>query len=156
MIQELASSKFLFFCRYGLTTLLLLTANVAVAQNIPSAAKQEVLIRSTLATFNDANLSGDYSVMDLLSSKPFREQVGADKLKSGFKEFADKHLDLAEVVVAKLMPTKATTVDGDGVMTTEGYLDLSQLRLHYTLKHILSDAQWKLIDINVTTDELPK
>jgi hypothetical protein len=60
------------------------------------------------------------------------------------------------VVVAKLMPTKATTVDDAGVMTTEGYLDLSQLRLRYTLKLILSDAQWNLIDINVTTEDLPK
>jgi hypothetical protein len=156
VIRSSANSKFGLVFYSGLTTLLFLTASVAEAQNIPSAAKQEVLIRSTLSTFNDANLSGDYSVMDLLSSKPFREQVGADKLKSGFKEFADKHLDLAEVVVAKLMPTKATTVDGDGVMTTDGYFDLSQLRLHYTLKHILSDAQWKLIDINVTTADLPK
>src|ERR1700733_14101867 len=114
MIGRLSSSKLRLAYCYGFMSLLLLTYGVAEAQNIPSAAKQEVLIRSTLSTFNDANLSGDYSVMDLLSSKPFREQVGADKLKSGFKEFADRRLDLAEVVVAKLMPTKATTVDGDG------------------------------------------
>jgi hypothetical protein len=156
MIRFLANLKMRLHLNFGIISLLLLTAGVAEAQNIPSAAKQEVLIRSTLSTFNDANTSGDYSVMDLLASKPFREQVGPDKLKSGFKEFADKHLDLAEVVVAKLIPTKATSVDGDGVMTTEGYFDLSQLRLHYTLKHILSDAQWKLIDINVTTADLPK
>jgi hypothetical protein len=156
MVRNALSLNFCLSCLSGLITMLLLAAGAAEAQNIPSAAKQEVLIRSTLSTFNDANLSGDYSVMDLLASKPFHEQVGAEKLKSGFKEFADKRLDLVEVVVAKLTPTKPTTVDGDGVMTTEGYFDLSQLRLHYTLKHILSDAQWKLIDINVTTADLPK
>jgi hypothetical protein len=39
---------------------------------------------------------------------------------------------------------------------SSGYFELSQQRLGYTLKHILSDARWKLIDINVTTADLPK
>ena len=131
---------------------LLLAAGVAEAQ----AATQERLIKSTLSTFNDANLSGDYSVMNLLSSKPFRETLSPDKLKTGFKEFADKHIDFAEVVTSKLVPTKTTTVDEDGVMATEGYFDTSRMRVRYTLQHLLSDGEWKVLAIDVKTDELPK
>lgn len=114
------------------------------------------VIKSTLSTFNDANPSGDYSVMNLLASKPFRDTLGPDKLKAGFKEFADKHIDFTDVVNAKVVPTKTTTVNEDGVMATEGYFDTSRMRVRYMLQHLLSDGEWKVLAIDVKTDELPK
>jgi hypothetical protein len=126
------------------------------AQNIPSASAQEGIIKRSLLTFNDANVTGNYTVMNALASKPFRESLSAEKLKETFKAFNEKHIDFGDIVLVKPVVTKPTTIDDDGVMVTEGYLDIPTMRVKYVLKHLLSDARWQLLGINVATDDPPK
>ena len=42
---------------------------------VPTDDEQEILVKTTLMTFNDANLTGNYSVLRDKASKPFREQL---------------------------------------------------------------------------------
>lgn len=47
----------------------------ASAQNtVPSDLVQEKLIKTYLVTFNDANLTGNYTVLHAKLSKPFRDR----------------------------------------------------------------------------------
>ena len=128
----------------------------AFAQNIPSEAAQEVIIKSSLLTFNDANMTGIYTVLNAAGSKPFREGLSAEKLKEAFKAFNDNQIDISAVVASKPVPTKATAVDADGVMVTEGYFDVPKMRVVYVLKHLLSDGKWRLLGVNVKTIDPPK
>ncbi len=53
----------------------LLLMTLAQAQDkIPSAFMQEILIKTALLTLNDANVTGNYTVLHAKLSKPFREQ----------------------------------------------------------------------------------
>jgi hypothetical protein len=142
--------------QFGTCALLLGIPTPALAQNIPSEARQETIIKSSLLTFNDANLSGDYTVMNALGSKPFRETVSPQQLKEAFKVFSEKQLDISAVVSAKPVVTRPTVVNSDGVMITEGYFDTPNMRVSYTLKHLLSDGKWKLLGVNVSTTDPPK
>jgi hypothetical protein len=142
--------------RIGTWALLLSISTPVIAQNIPSEARQEALIKSALLTFNDANLSGDYTVMNALASKPFRDTITPQKLKEAFKVFNEKQLDISGVILAKPVATKPTAVDSDGVMISEGYFDTANMRVNYTLKHLLSDGKWKLLGVNVSTTDPPK
>ena len=72
----------------------------AAAQQVPVPLVQEVLIKATLMTFNDANITGNYDVLHAKLSKPFRDQFPPEKLKEAFKVFADNHVDF-EIVTAK-------------------------------------------------------
>ena len=128
----------------------------AMAQNIPDATVQEKIVKSWLLTFNDANLSGNYAVLNALSSKPLRDQLPPEKLKEAFKAFYDNQIDISEVVVSKMVATTPTTVDADGVMVAQGYFDTKNDRVLYTVKTLLSDGKWKLLGINVKTEDLPK
>jgi len=81
-----------FLCWTILGTLLL--AAPARAENtVPSAELQEILIKTSLLTLNDANLTGNYTVLHARLAKAFRDQITPDGLKKGFKTFADQKVD---------------------------------------------------------------
>ncbi len=128
----------------------------AMAQNIPDATVQEKIVKTWLLTFNDANLSGNYAVLNALSSKPLRDQLPPEKLKEAFKAFNDNQIDISDVVISKMVVTTPTTVDADGVMVAQGYFDTKKDRVIFTVKTLLSDGKWKLLGINVKTEDLPK
>src|ERR1700735_5544060 len=64
------------------------------AQTVPSATVQEILIKTSLLTFNDANITGNYDVFHARLAKPFRDQFPPQKLAEIFKGFRDQHVYL--------------------------------------------------------------
>jgi hypothetical protein len=87
--------------RFSTTIIVVLTANIvlgntvmAQSQAIPTPIVEEVMVKTSLLTLNDANLTGDYDVMHARMAKPYREKFGADTLKQAFKAFAGKHIDV--------------------------------------------------------------
>ena len=73
---------------------LMLTASAVQAQNkVPSERGLEALAKATLLTFNDANVTGNYTVFHAKLSKPFRQQFSPERLEETFKDFARKEID---------------------------------------------------------------
>ena len=84
------------------------SAAARVENKVPSATVQEVLIKTTLLTLNDANITGDYGVLHARLAKPFREQFSAEKLKSIFQSFRDKHVDYGIIAASRRsLPARA-------------------------------------------------
>ena len=74
---------------------LVLAMGAAQAQNkVPSERALEVLVKASLLSFNDANVTGNYTVLHAKLSKPFREEFPPEKLKEAFKEFSEKNIDI--------------------------------------------------------------
>ncbi len=131
-------------------------APAAQAQNkVPSAQALEALVKASLLTFNDANVTGNYSVLHARLSKPFRDQFPVERLKQAFSEFNKKSIDLE--VIAALKPTydPAPRVDDDGKLLVKGYFPTEPLYVYFILDFIPSDGEWKLIRINVKVDSPP-
>lgn len=134
--------------------LTLLAAVGAPAQNkVPSERSLEALVKSTLLSWNDANVTGNYTVFHAKLSKPFRDQFPPDRLKQTFKKFADENIDID--VIAAMKPTydPAPVVDDKGKLVVHGYFPTEPLRVIFALEFIPSDGEWKLISINVKTDK---
>ena len=121
----------------------------ALAQKVPNATLQEMLIKAALLSFNDANVTGNYSVFHAKLSKPFRDQFPPEKLAETFKGFRDQHVDFELIVAKQPVPVEEAKVDDRGVLTIKGYFDTQPSRVNYDLAFILSDGDWKLIRINV-------
>jgi len=133
---------------------LILATSVAQAQNkVPSERALEALVKTTLLTFNDANVTGNYTVFHAKIARPFREQFSVERLERTFRDFSKKHVDVD--IVAALKPTydPAPKVDGDGKLLVKGYFPTEPLRVYFNLEFIPSDAEWKLISINVKVDD---
>ncbi len=116
------------------------------AQSVPPPLVQEVLIKTTLLTFNDANITGIYDVMLAKASKPFRDKFSPQNLKDGFRAFAGRHIDV--IAAMPTVPTADAKID-DGVLELRGYFDTTPGRLTYTLNFAVSEDDWKLYRISV-------
>lgn len=121
----------------------------ALAQKVPAPELQEVLIKASLLSFNDANVTGNYAVFHAKLSKPFRDQFAPEKLAEIFKEFRDKHIDFDIVAAKKPINAEEPKVDDRGVLSIKGYFDTTPSRVNYDLAFIISDGEWKLIKIDV-------
>lgn len=138
-------------CRLALPVCFGLMSSAAFAVPVPSASEQEVLVKTSLLTFNDANLTGNYTVLNAKGSRPFRDQLGPEKLKSGFQGFVDKHIDISGIA-AKPNVTDEAKIDDSGILILTGSITISDsFKVTYSLKYIQSDGEWKMIGINVKT-----
>jgi len=129
-----------------------LVLNGAPAQaqlKLPTQNAQEVLIKTTLLTFNDANVTGNYSVLHAKTSKPFRDEFSPDRLKEVFKVFAEKHIDFDVIAAKTPLPTQEAKIDENGKLILQGYFDTTPNHVYYDLHYILSEGDWKPIEINV-------
>lgn len=128
---------------------ILLAASPAFAQKPPDAFTQEVLIKASLLTFNDANVTGNYTVLHAKLSKPFRDSFPPERLKEVFKVFHDKKIDFDLIAAKQPAASKPASVNDNGVLMLHGYFDTTPSRVNYELDFIMSDGEWKLIRINV-------
>ena len=134
----------------ALAAVTMFASHAALAQSLPSPMEQEVLVKNSLLTFNDANVTGNYSVLHDKGSKPFRDELSADKLKESFKEFADKHIDFDIVAVKPITPSGEAKIDDDGQLSLKGVVVISDSRkITYKFDYIRSEGEWKLIGLNV-------
>lgn len=130
---------------------LLLTEAPARAENtLPPASMQEQLIKTTLLTFNDANLTKNYNVLHARMAKPFREQFTAARMQQVFKGFSDKGINLASFVVLAPVVDEAK-VDGDGVLHLSGYFKTEPYQTYFNLDFVPSENEWKPTRLNVNT-----
>jgi len=128
----------------------LLLAVPAYAETaLPTEQVQEKMIKTSLLTFNDANLTGNYTVLHARLAKPFREQFSPDKFKQAFKSFADQKLDLSPIVLKPAVATTPSKIDERGALILRGYFDTAPSRVTYELDFIPSETEWKLLKINV-------
>ena len=133
----------------GLLVTLFAAVSVSAQNKVPSERSLEALVKSTLLSWNDANVTGEYAVFHAKLSKPFRDQFPPSRLKEIFKKFANENIDIA--VVAAMKPTydPAPVVDDKGKLVVHGYFPTEPLRVIFALEFIPSDGEWKLISINV-------
>jgi hypothetical protein len=139
----------------AIAAVLLWVAPAGAQNKVPGERALEVLVKSTLLTFNDANVTGNYAVFHAKLSKPFRDQFPPEKLKATFKDFADKHIDFDVVAALKPVYEPAPAIDDEGKLHVNGYFPTEPTRVAFSVSYIPSDGEWKLISINVKTVKAP-
>jgi hypothetical protein len=130
--------------------LLLLLAAPAWAQNrVPASKPLEALVKATLMTLNDANLTGDYRVFHARLSGPFRQQFTPERLKQSFREFNEKNVDIDIVCALSPIWEQPPFVDPQGKLILRGMFPTEPTRVSFEMDFVAWDGDWKLIRINV-------
>jgi hypothetical protein len=140
----------------GLALFGTMLASPAMAQKMPGPLGMEALIKATLLTFNDANVTGNYTVLHAKLAKPFRDQFNPDKLKSTFKSFADQQIDFDVIAAHAPVASEEAKIDDRGALLVKGYFDTRPARVSYDLAFIPSDGEWKAIKLNVDVKPAPE
>jgi hypothetical protein len=125
----------------------------AHAAPVPTDDEQEILVKATLMTFNDANLTGNYSVLFDKAARPFQAQLTVPKLVDAFKVYRDKKINMESIVVADMDAGNKATIDADGVLNIKGKFKDDEKRIRFDLKFVNEQGTWKLLGINVAYKE---
>lgn len=121
----------------------------ALAQTsmLPTPPVEEVMVKTTLLTLNDANLTGNYDVLFARMARPFRERFTVDTLKQAFKSFAGHHIDA--IAAMPIVSSSKPEINGRGELMLRGYFDTTPSRLSYQLDFAVSEGEWKPVTIDV-------
>ena len=133
-----------------LAGLVMFSTAAAYAQAMPSSLAREIMIKTTLTTFNDANLTNNYTVFNALASRPFSEQLPPEKLSEVFKTFRDQDIDISAITAFKPVEEPAPFIDSKGLLQMTGYFETSPSYVAYDMSFIgTNDGGWRMIAINV-------
>lgn len=133
----------------GLLALAMMSLTPALAADIPSDDDQDVLIRSTLMTFNDANMTNNYSVLYAKASKEFQTQITLEKMQTAFEAFRKSELFFEDVVTADYDSYEKAMIDGEGALVLAGVFKTDDMQVKYRIRYVQNNKVWKLLGINV-------
>jgi hypothetical protein len=136
----------------GMAVLLAMPAGAS--DRVPSATTQEILIKTSLLTLNDAIVSGNFTVLHAKAAKPLREQFGPDDVKQAFKKFVEQKIDMAAIAASSPVATDAAQIDDRGALLLRGRFDVGSSRVSYKLDFVPSEGEWKPIKLNVDVKPL--
>ena len=122
----------------------------AAAEKLPVSVEQAFyLIRSTLLTLNDANRSGNYSVLRDLAAPDFQAKNSAADLADSFADLRRRKFDLFVAALIAPQFTAAPVLDGKGMLRLTGHFPTRPQQIDFDLLFQNAGAQWRLFGISV-------
>ena len=131
-------------------------AQAAPKQNPGVGVEQALyLIRSTLLTLNDANKSGNYTVLRDLAAPGFQEKNSAADLAAIFTDLRRRNFDLFAVALAAPQLTATPARDDKGMLRLTGFFATRPQQINFDLLFQDIGGQWRLFGIAVQTPDAP-
>jgi len=127
------------------------------AQAPPSVSIEQVLYltRSTLLTLNDANRSGNYSVMRDLAAPDFQARNTAADLAQIFADLRRRNFDLYGAALLAPQLTAAPALDAEKRLRLTGFFPTRPQQINFDLSFQVVGGQWRLFGISIATPEAP-
>jgi hypothetical protein len=124
-------------------------------QQLPVSLEQALyLIRSTLLTLNDANRTGNYTVLRDLAAPDFQAANTAADLAQNFTDLRRRKFDLFTVALAAPQLTAAPALDGSGMLRLTGFFPTRPQQINFDLLFQNTAGQWRLFGISVATPQV--
>ena len=110
-----------------------------------------ILIRKTLLTLNDANLTGNYTVLRDLSAPEFQKQFNAARLSETFADLRKRKLDLSPIVLFHPKLTRKPEFKGKNIIRLTGYIPTKPEQVNFDIFFQRNSNRWLLIGLSVNT-----
>ena len=123
--------------------------------NLPVNLDQALyLIRATLLTLNDANRSGNYTVLRDLAAPGFQTKNSAADLSLIFADLRRRHIDLYAAALMAPQLSSPPSLDNNRMLRLTGFFPTQPLRINFDLLFQNIDQSWRLFGISVQTLEV--
>ena len=107
-----------------------------------------VLIKGTVTALDQANVTGNYSVLRDLGTPVFRDKFDQAALTQAFADLRARKLDLSQALLVNPNLTKRPEFK-DGEMILTGYFPAEPLNITFDLRFAQLDGVWRLAWIGV-------
>ena len=128
-----------------------LEPELAIAPQIalPPAEDLLGLIRATLIALNQANQTGNYTVLRDLAAPDFRNLNDASRLGAIFQVLREQAVDLTPLLRIPPEVSRAPTIDANGFLSLVGFFPTQPLRVNFDLSFQMSGNVWRPYGISV-------
>jgi hypothetical protein len=114
------------------------------------------LIRSTLITLNDANHSGNYTVLRDLAAPDFQARNTAADLSQIFSDLRRRNFDLYGAALLAPQLTSVPALDQRGFLHLAGFFPTRPQQINFDLLFQVVANQWRLYGISISTPDAPQ
>lgn len=122
--------------------------------SMPVSTEQALyLIRSTLLTLNDANRSGNYTVLRDLAAPDFQARNTAADLSQSFSDLRRRNFDLYGAALLAPQLTAVPALDQRGFLRLAGYFPTRPQQINFDLLFQNVVNQWRLFGIAIATPD---
>ena len=115
--------------------------------SVPSDDVLLLLIRSTLIALNQANVTGNYSVLRDLAAPSFKEANSADKLAQVFAKMRERKLDLSLILVIQPKLYRRAEIGPKGILRITGFFEMEPKPINFDLMFQAVQGRWRLFGI---------
>jgi hypothetical protein len=126
----------------------------APQQQLPVSLEQALyLIRSTLLALNDANRTGNYTVLRDLAAPEFQAKNTAADLAQVFSDLRRRNFDLFSVALTAPQLTAAPALDDSKMLRLVGFFPTRPLQINFDLVFQNVGGQWRMFGVAVATPQ---
>jgi hypothetical protein len=118
---------------------------------LPDSFKLNLLIRSSIIALNQANQTGNYTVLQDLGAPAFRASNNSTRLAQIFAGLRQRKLDLSPVLFFTPKLVAQPQIAPNGLLRLMGYFPTAPERVNFNLIYQMVDGQWRLFGIGVNT-----
>lgn len=108
-----------------------------------------ILIRSSLLAVDQANKTGNYTVLRDLGAPGFQSANTATRLGEIFANLRSQNLDLSGVAVLEPQLTVLPTIGANGMMRMVGFFPSVPTQINFELLYAPVDSRWRLFGIGL-------
>jgi hypothetical protein len=113
------------------------------------------LIRSTSLTLNDANRSGNYTVLRNLAAPDFQARNTAADLSQNFADLRRRNFDLYGAALLAPQLTALPALDQRGFLHLTGFFSTRPQQINFDFLFQEVANQWRLFGIAINTPDTP-
>ena len=134
------------------------TAESATRPAVPDDYKINILIRTTIIALNQANATGNYSVLRDLAAPNFQAANSQARLVDIFAALRERKLDLSPILFFDPKLVQLPAIQDDGRLRITGYFDTRPERVIFDLIFENIESDWRLfgVAIDVTPADHPR
>jgi hypothetical protein len=118
---------------------------------LPDSYKLNMMIRTAIVALNQANQTGNYTVLRDLGSISFRMSNDPSRLAEVFAALRKRQLDLSPVLFFTPKLVQQPQVDERGLLRLVGFFETAPERVNFDIYYVFEAGQWRLFGIGLVT-----
>lgn len=120
---------------------------------VPDGYQLSLLIYATMTALDQANATGNYTVLRDLAAPEFQRINPAQKLSAIFAGYRERRVVLAPVVLYQPRLLEEPTVAPEGLLRLKGFFPTKPLRIGFDLSYQIVGGAWRLMALSISPSE---
>jgi hypothetical protein len=128
--------------------------SAAPAASVPSDDVLLMLIRSTLIALNQANATGNYTVLREMGAPGLQKANSAARLAEAFANLRHRNLDLSPILLFQPKLYRKPEITSRGMLRVTGFFPTEPERVKFDLLFQLIEGRWRPFGISADTSRV--